>query len=51
MESNSVFNHAIDEQNQTTLRQELDLSIISTSSDRIGCCEVLLPGNNNSDKI
>ena len=51
MESNSVFNHAIDEQNRTTLRQELDLSIISTSSDRTGCWEVLLPGNNNSDKI
>ena len=47
MESNSVCNHASDKQNQTTAKQESDLSITSMITDRIGRHEVLLPINHN----
>ena len=51
MESYSVCNHMSDEQNQTTVKQESDLLIMSMITDRIGQQEVLLPINQNYDKI
>ena len=40
-----------DEQNQTTVKQESDLLIMSMITDRIGQQEVLFPINQNYDKI
>ena len=40
-----------DEQNWTTVKQESDLLIMSMITDRIGQQEVLLPINQNYDKI
>ena len=51
MESNSVCNHASDKQNQMTGKRESDLSITSMITDWIGRYDVLLPINQNYDKI
>ena len=51
MESNSVCNHTSDEQNRTTAKRETDLLITSMITDRIGRHDVLLPINQNYDKI
>ena len=40
-----------DEQNRTTVKQESDLLLMSMITDRIGQQEVLLPINQNYDKI
>ena len=40
-----------DEQNRTIVKQESDLLIMSMIADRIGQQEVLLPINQNYDKI
>ena len=51
MESYSVCNHVSDEQNWTTVKQESDLLIMSMITERVGQQEVLLPINQNYDKI
>ena len=40
-----------DEQNWTTVKQESDLLIMSMITERVGQQEVLLPINQNCDKI
>ena len=51
MESNSVCNHTSDKQNRTTAKQESDLLITSMITDWIGRHDVLLPINQNYDRI
>ena len=51
MESNSVCNHTSDKQNRTTAKRESDLLITSMITDWIGRHDVLLPINQNYDKI
>ena len=51
MECNSVCNHTSDEQNRTTAKRESDLLITSMITDWIGRHDVLLPINQNYDKI
>ena len=51
MESNSVCNHKSDQQNWTTAKRESALLITSMIIDWIGRHNVLLPINQNYDKI
>ena len=51
MESNSVCNHTNDKQNRTTAKRESDLLITSMITAWIGRHDVLLPINQNYDKI
>ena len=51
MDSNPVCNHTSDWQNQVTMKWEFDLLILSMITDRIRQHKVLLPMNQNCDKI
>ena len=51
METNSVFNRTSDWQNRATSKRDSDLLIMSMTTDRIGRHEVILPINQNYNKI
>ena len=51
MKTNSVCNHRSDQQKGMTKKQEFNLLITIMITDRIGQYKVLLPINQNYDKI